>query len=47
VENLLREKLRSGSGLAVDSLDSSQDVNAERFINPAHVVAWVITAAGV
>jgi hypothetical protein len=47
VEALLREKKRSGSGLAVDSLDSSDDVNAERFISPNHICAWVVSASGV
>lgn len=46
LENLLRDKRSSGYGLAVDSLDSDQTANAERFINPAHVVAWVVSAAG-
>ena len=44
VETLIREKRRSGSGLAVDSLDSDQDVNAERFISPNHICAWVMSA---
>jgi hypothetical protein len=47
VETLIKEKRRSGSGLAVDSLDSDQSTNAERFISPSHVVAWVISAAEV
>jgi predicted DNA-binding WGR domain protein len=47
VETLIREKRRTGFGLAVDSLDSDQGVTAERFISPAHVVAWVVSAAGV
>jgi hypothetical protein len=47
VEMLIKEKKRSGSGLAVDSLDSDQDANAERFIAPSHIVAWVVSAAGV
>jgi len=46
VEALLSEKRRSGAGLSVDSLDSDQALNAERFINPVHVVAWVV-ASGV
>lgn len=44
VESLIRAKKRSGSGLAVDSLDSDQGVSAERFISPSHIVAWVLTA---
>jgi hypothetical protein len=47
VETLIREKRRSCSGLAVDSLDSDQDVSGERFIAPSHIVAWVVSAAGV
>jgi hypothetical protein len=46
VETLIREKKRSGSGLAVDSLDSEQDANAERFIAPSHIVAWVSQLPG-
>ena len=42
VEALVREKRRTGRGLAVDSLDSDQGQNAERFIAPSHIVAWVI-----
>jgi hypothetical protein len=34
VQNLIREKKRSGSLLSVDSLDSSTDVGAERLITP-------------
>jgi hypothetical protein len=45
VENLLTEKLRLRSSLAVDSLDSDQTTMAERFIRPEHVVAYVVTAA--
>ena len=44
VETLIREKQRTGSGLAVDSLDSDQSVNAERFISPSQIVAWVVFA---
>jgi hypothetical protein len=32
------------SGLAVDSLDSDQGVAGERFIVPAHIVAWIVSA---
>jgi hypothetical protein len=27
-----------------DSLDGSDDVSAERFVSPSHIVAWVVTA---
>jgi hypothetical protein len=47
VETLLREKRRAGAGLAVDSLDSDASPIAERFISPAHIVGWVVSAAGV
>jgi hypothetical protein len=42
VEALIREKKRSGSGIAVDSMDISSGTGAERFIAPSHIVAWVI-----
>jgi hypothetical protein len=42
VEALIREKKRSGSGLAVDSLDIASSDGAERFIAPSHIVAWVV-----
>jgi hypothetical protein len=38
------DPVRCDSGLAVDSLDSDQDVNAERFIAPDHIIARVISA---
>jgi hypothetical protein len=44
VETLIKEKRRSGSGLAVDSLDSNQAANAERFVSASHIVAWVLSA---
>jgi hypothetical protein len=43
VEALIREKKRSGSGIAVDSMDSETGGALERFIAPAHIVAWVIS----
>jgi hypothetical protein len=42
VEALLKEKKQSGAALAVDSLDSDQRQDAERFISPDHVVAWTV-----
>ena len=33
-----------GSGIAVDSLDSFNDANAERLIAANHIVAWVVSA---
>jgi len=44
VEALIRQRKRSGSGIAVDSLDSFNDANAERLIAANHIVAWVVSA---
>jgi hypothetical protein len=43
VEELIRKKKRAGAGIAVDSMDSETGGALERFIAPAHIVAWVIS----